>query len=658
MRLIAQVLVVILVLNLLAPISGVAQQSGKNIAQLREQIAKLEKIDADLETSPEVKDINRNFLSERRTELNALMRKRISALRQYLSTAGGALRPEERQVVEKSIRALAEELGDTDAFEARGPALTATAPPADIPASVAVHAKANSGNEAVYTGSLISFNAYAPKARGYASVSEVVPNPVRQENVGQQEEPKLPGGGEVRVIDTREYEIPKPFKFLNGTAVTLVVKRSPVNTCTLTMKREELKPEPNPLAQFLKVITGLGVIPLFKSNDAGTDVPEEICKDVPAVNPPSSPDVARIEAEIKYLLETLKRSVGELDATRAKYKTLNDKIGDFTGCKNDICDTITVDGKEVVKPEFNTAKNNLKNAVDVELKNEVPSIESAELQMSTLKKAIAEGYKKTNDPAEEAWVRSVNQRLDCLARNLEPIRKKRESLAAARIELERFRDLLNAHQSKVADERRLIADNDAKVTGTITCTNYFTKQVATELVTRSGNAGGEQSVSIEPIPFTVTYQNPPRGSVSAGLLFTTLDKRQIGIQPVRTGTAADGTSTFRLTFAETDRADGQLVPFTFYNHRIWGSRKFSLNGSGGVGVNPNNGATQVEFFFGGSLGFNNFFLQLGGHVGRWQELGGGFTLGDTVTASPPVVPIERRYTVRPSIGVSYKLPLP
>jgi hypothetical protein len=133
--------------------------------------------------------------------------------------------------------------------------------------------------------------------------------------------------------------------------------------------------------------------------------------------------------------------------------------------------------------------------------------------------------------------------------------------------------------------------------------------------------------------------------------------KQIGINPVSTGTAADGTSTFRLTFTETDRADGQLVPFTFYNYRFWGGRKFNLNGSGGVGVNPNNGSAQVEFFFGGSLGFNNVFLQLGGHVGRWQELGGGLVIGDAVPAVIPV-PIERRYTVRPSVGVSYKLPLP
>lgn len=70
-------------------------------------------------------------------------------------------------------------------------------------------------------------------------------------------------------------------------------------------------------------------------------------------------------------------------------------------------------------------------------------------------------------------------------------------------------------------------------------------------------------------------------------------------------------------------------------------------------------ASQVEFVFGGALGVRNFFFQFGGHAGRWQDLGRGFIIGDLVPAgTAPAAPIERRYTIRPSAGVSYRLPLP
>src|SRR5262249_50866000 len=151
-----------------------------------------------------------------------------------------------------------------------------------------------------------------------------------------------------------------------------------------------------------------------------------------------------------------------------------------------------------------------------------------------------------------------------------------------------------------------------KVSGTVTCTNFFTKQV-----------------SVDPIPFTVTYHDIPFASVTMGVLFTTLNKREIGTSPVRTGTAADGTPTFRNTFAETDHAANQIVPFSFFNVYLSGTRRLNLNFTSGVGINPNNGSNQAEFFVGGAIGFKNVYVQFGGHIGRWQELGGGFVLGET-----------------------------
>lgn len=658
MKIIAQTLVVVLALNLLAPISGVAQQqAGENIAALREQIAKLEKIEADLGTSPDVKDINRNFLFARRGELNALMRKKISALRQYLSTAAEALTEDERQVVEKSIREL-EELGDADAPDARDAALATTAPAANLPSSIFVRAKADSGNKPINTDALFSFSASVPEPRDYTSFSEMSRS-VAQDGV--QGQTSCTDDNTLCINTSPTPKIPKPLEVRNEAVVTVSGTKSLINTCAVATKREELKPEPNPLAQFLKVIFSLGTIGVGKAESTE-------CKSVPA---PDNPEANQIEAELEALNRILNRSMhipkddskdasnDSVEYKRQQYEEMADRIGWFTRCQGAeviggqlVRDKNT--GKLLFQPIcgdqslFESTKGRL--IADVErllqlaspsTERELPVIASAELQLKTIEKLLTAGYKRKGVAGEEAWIDNVNTRLDCAARRLEILRKSRSFILSAHAELETVLGLLDAHKTSFTYQKALIADSNSKVTGTVTCSNFFTKQVA-----------------FDPIPFTVTYQNPPRGAVSAGVLYTTLDKRQIGIQPVRVGTAADGTAITRLHFAETDRADGQIVPFTFYNHRLWGRRKFSLNGSGGIGVNPNNGSVQVEYFIGGSIGYKNFFLQLGGHVGRWQELGGGFTIGDTVAASPPSVPIERRYSMRPAIGISYKIPLP
>ena len=447
-----------------------------------------------------------------------------------------------------------------------------------------------------------------------------------------------PGGNAKTVtVDTPSTAIPTPVEVMNGTRVTVTGRKSPVDTCVVATKREELKPEPNPLGQFIKILAGIPI---------PAAAPERITDDCPrAVAGPD--DAAR---RINSALDSLQRNVDSnhslVKATQEDYQDLGKEVAAFVACKKldgtDICSDVS---------RFTTARNDLKGKVGLQLDKPLPVIESVELQLASVKKLLEERLKTLSPtPTQEEidWLANVHQRLDCLGGHIASLRRTIESLKAARAELEKFADLVAAHEqafntpaSLTTYTKVLPEDNNAKVSGTVTCTNFFTKQI-----------------SVEAIPFTVTYQNLPRASVTMGVLFTTLNKRQVGTQAVRTGTAADGTPTFRNTLAETDRSGNQVVPFSFLNVYLTGTRQMNLNLTGGIGVNPNNGKNQAEFFVGGALGFKNVYVQFGGHIGRWQELGGGFGFGETVPANFPGVPIERRYTMRPAVGLSYRLPLP
>ena len=100
---------------LLVTLSASAQgQDDLSIAQLREQIQKMESIDRDPATPFEVKSINRDFLKTRRVQLRTLLATRIEALHQYQSGLGSALTTDENKVIENALSLLEKDLQDLE----------------------------------------------------------------------------------------------------------------------------------------------------------------------------------------------------------------------------------------------------------------------------------------------------------------------------------------------------------------------------------------------------------------------------------------------------------------------------------------------------------------------------------------------------------------
>lgn len=109
MKKLALLLILSLLCNLL--LSGVVLgQQGVSISQLKEQIARLEKLERDASLSAEVLNLNRTFLAKKRMELADALRARITALRKYQAEGAQAFSITEKLKVEDSIRALESEL--------------------------------------------------------------------------------------------------------------------------------------------------------------------------------------------------------------------------------------------------------------------------------------------------------------------------------------------------------------------------------------------------------------------------------------------------------------------------------------------------------------------------------------------------------------------
>jgi hypothetical protein len=97
-------------------------QGVRSIPQLRQQIALLVAVDKKQETTSEVKNVNAEFLKQRRMELQAALNNKARALRNYHSAVGDVLTAEEKREIEDSIRDLQEEAQKiTDAMLVNSP---------------------------------------------------------------------------------------------------------------------------------------------------------------------------------------------------------------------------------------------------------------------------------------------------------------------------------------------------------------------------------------------------------------------------------------------------------------------------------------------------------------------------------------------------------
>jgi hypothetical protein len=154
---------------------------------------------------------------------------------------------------------------------------------------------------------------------------------------------------------------------------------------------------------------------------------------------------------------------------------------------------------------------------------------------------------------------------------------------------------------------------------------------------------------------TITYQNPPRVTVSAGLLVSTEGVKSYTILTTKTGVNSSGVSTSQTSIGVSGDSSAQVIPFGFVNLYLAGSRKLNLSSQFGIGVNPNLSTVKVEFFAAPLvLAWHDFYFAPGIHFGQHEKLTGGFSVGDVVTGmSKP--PIGWHYQTGFAFSLSYNL---
>jgi hypothetical protein len=92
------------------PVGAQEVASVGNIDTLRQQYEQMLAVERNAATPPEVRELNRAFLEERRAQLAAALRNRIGALNKYRAAVAVTLSDAEKRVIDDSVARLSTEL--------------------------------------------------------------------------------------------------------------------------------------------------------------------------------------------------------------------------------------------------------------------------------------------------------------------------------------------------------------------------------------------------------------------------------------------------------------------------------------------------------------------------------------------------------------------
>lgn len=403
-------------------------------------------------------------------------------------------------------------------------------------------------------------------------------------------------------VSTANTDLPKPLQVNNNSTVTVVVRKKPITSCDVKFTTESL-PSPDIVGQLFSLLAPLsgGKVAALTAFNIDTQ----------AVNTPNPVDQP-LESDIEHLGVMIDGAKMVIQA----YSDVAAELGRFSKCRDatgDICSRRPEESDDTgVIARVTAARDALKQHLDNAL--DLPSLDASTINTTaaTLQDRVLARAADRFNPPDPAWLQSALLRLQQDRGAMAILGPELQNLTLASNQLKKIQSILTSLTPSVMSSQQLRPVSNRLLKGTLSCQNPFS-----------------QSSTASTVPFSVIYQNPPILTVSAGTLVSLFSKRPIGI---RSQSTACSSGTGDNCIAVTSTSKTQFVPMGLGNIYVSGSRNFNLNFAAGVGVNLNNGGTQVEYFTGPSFGIHGFYLTPGLHIARAPKLGGEFILGQAAPA--------------------------
>lgn len=458
---------------------------------------------------------------------------------------------------------------------------------------------------------------------------------------------------------------------------------SPLDVCTLSSKPQTVTTVVNPLEAIINAVTGLkafGIGALPQPAPAAAQVATAPAGETGEMRPTAQAEAPETSQDAFKRLRPMLQSLSEKVQTEASQVFLKQQewLVKYQKDVENIAKYVAQDYRGIAYSNFHPRDDDKLDDVrrhvtlpDTKGPNPLPTetdyahLQALVDQMSDLQKVLTETCSSlakgrcepSNLDAIETPLDSAKAFLAVAQDNLKTLQTAQAAVVTAYTALVKVYDdyVLRKETLHIVDldpptaslyqDIYLGPDYGATDTGSISCVNDAAPTQATT----------------DAIAVSLLYQNVPRVTVSAGLLTTFQPKRIIGVQEVA-GSSNAPTNYFKVT----DSSRAQVFPMAFVNLRTPGYALTTWPGqpenelviansvSAGIGINPNTGTNQAEFFVGDAVSFGRVYIHAGAHIGRTESLGGGFQL-NTPTNGVTSAPINWNYHVAFSIGLSVRL---
>jgi hypothetical protein len=248
-----------------------------------------------------------------------------------------------------------------------------------------------------------------------------------------------------------------------------------------------------------------------------------------------------------------------------------------------------------------------------------------------------------------------------------------DELLADAARFERALNEIRIDLQKVIDARttvlRVLCDPQAFFSESVVGQFEETNDVVIQLeVTPRQGVTEAQPISGSPFKTKFTFGNAPFFSISGGLIFTPLRKREyIRVQGFELDAQGNqvlvnGKPNLTTVIGLKESSPTRIIPAVFLNGLLTERKTGFIDGvhlSLGITAKNDNKGTDVEFLVGPSLSMleRRMFFTFGGYAGKQQKLAGNLFEGLALPSGVSEIPVEKNYRWHVGFALSYRIPV-
>jgi hypothetical protein len=381
--------------------------------------------------------------------------------------------------------------------------------------------------------------------------------------------------------------------------------------------------------------------------------------------------------------EKVRTLIGEVEIAVNEMSAASGTIGEQRNKSRSLTDAYNAARLPLFTPNqtrqsLHTASKNFIRAVDGKIGSpngvDRATLDAMSAELERLKRQ-ANRFKSRVDAIREAHLNCLNgnNEGELISEQLRRAAEHADELLADAANYERSLSEIRTDLQKVIDARngvlRVLCDPRAFFSESIVGQFEETNDVDIQLeATPRQGVTEAQPILNSPFKAKFTFGNAPFFSISGGLIFSPLRKREYirvqGFEQDAQGNQVlvNGKPNLTTVIGLKESSPTRIIPAVFLNGLLTQRKTGFIDGvhfTLGITAKNDNKGTDVEFLVGPSLSMleRRMFFTFGGYAGKQQKLAGNLFEGLALPSGVTEIPVEKNYRWSAGFAISYRIPV-